>query len=191
MTVDVNAVRAALEPLDRWTRQCHAASLALVRSGALNTHARVARGFHPDVPGQHSWVVLGDDCYDPDATVVDPTLWSYQEADPYIAVGAGADGYRPHGAGTIWTWGRPNYPTGPLVELAAPEGGWSDAAARFLSILGPLDFEGWCQLAHAPVGGWPAGEILGAMWNDDRLGARVPIDVVGMASDLNPNGLYA
>lgn len=51
-------IRRALEPLDRWAQQCHAASLELVRSEVL-PGSRVARGSCPLVPGQHSWVVVG------------------------------------------------------------------------------------------------------------------------------------
>ena len=68
-----------------WSRQCHAASIAIVRA-RIFPHARVARGWCQGVPGQHSWVVVGggDDytpaCYDRErAQIVDPTLWSYDK----------------------------------------------------------------------------------------------------------------
>ena len=67
-----------LAPLDDWAGQCHAASLKLVRHGDLGA-CRVARGACRGVLGQHSWVVLGDDCYDKLATIIDPTLWSYTD----------------------------------------------------------------------------------------------------------------
>ncbi len=56
-------------------------------------------------------------------------------------------------------------------------------------MLGPLDRRGWATLAHAPVEGWPAGEILGAMC-DSGMEAVVPIDIIGMLTDRNPSGLY-
>jgi hypothetical protein len=45
-------------------------------------------------------------------------------------------------------------------------------------------------LANAPVEGWPAREILTAMAATPRLAACVPIDILGMVTDLNPKGLY-
>ena len=40
-----------------------------------------------------------------------------------------------------------------------------------------------------PVGGWPAGEIFEAMTHTKGLEALVPIDLLGMLTDLNPDGL--
>lgn len=110
-------------PLVAFRFRCHEASLALVRSGVLPEGARVARGSCPGVGGQHSWVVLGGDCYDRKAQVIDPTLWCYDNA-----------------VREIWK-GR-------------------------------------------------ADEIIGAMYDDERLSALVPIDIVGMITDRNPGGLY-
>lgn len=174
-------------PLDAFAHDCHAAALALVRSGTVG-ESRVARGFCPGVAGQHSWVVLGDDCYDRDAVVVDPTLWSYDETVVGIWTGkASSRPHEPHGSGSIWKWGRPDYPTGEIVTLDVE---WSREARQFFYIVGPLDLRGWAQLAHAPVEGWPAAEIIGAIYDDERLSARVPIDIVGMLTDRNPSGLY-
>lgn len=174
--------------LKSMAHQCHAASLALVKSG-VHGICRVARGACPGVPAQHSWVVLGRDCYDPAAVVIDPTFWSYQGGwEPGVrSIQAEKGGYVPHGSGNIWEWGRPNEPTGEVIEL---EGPFTPQAERFLEVLGPLDAEGWRMLAHAPVGNWPAGEIFAAMYADERMAPWLPIDVVGMATDLNPNGLY-
>jgi hypothetical protein len=61
------------------------------------------------------------------------------------------------------------------MELAAPDG---------------LDIRGWHVLAHSPVRGWPAAEIIGAMYDTPRLKMIPPIDIVGMLTDKNPNGLY-
>ena len=178
-----------LAPLDGWDAQCHAASLTLVKHGALGV-CRVARGGCKGVGSQHSWVVLGDDCYDPRAVIVDPTLWSYDDTVRGVWVGSYRDGrHTPHGKGSIWKWGRPADPTGPIVTLT-PRKPFSGVAKVFLGILGPLDFEGWRQLAHAPVENWPAAEILDAIEHTEGLSGRVPIDILGMITDLNPRGLY-
>lgn len=178
-----------LAPLDGWARQCHAASLKLVQNGELGA-CRVARGSCKGVGGQHSWVVLGGDCYDDDAVIIDPTLWSYDETVTGVWVGTYRDGrHRPHGKGSIWDWGRPNEATGPVIELT-PRKPFSSSAEIFLELLGPLDYEGWIQLAHAPVGFWPAGEILDAIEHTEGLSGRVPIDILGMVTELNPKGLY-
>lgn len=182
--------QAVGSPLSKFHHQCHAASLAIVRSGALGT-ARVARGACAGVGGQHSWVVVGDDCYAKDAVIVDPTLWSYVDGVEGVWVGTARDGlHTPAGSGTIWQWGRPDSPRDEIIEVAPPEGGWSKEALFFLELLGPLDLNGWRQLAHAPVGSWPAKEILAAMWQDERIGSWIQIDVIGMLTDLNPGGLY-
>jgi hypothetical protein len=176
--------------LDQFGADCHRASLSLVLSGALGSNCRVARGTCEGVGGQHSWVVLGWDCYDKNATVVDPTLWSYDETVEGIWTGKASE--RPHepfGAGSIWQWGRPNDPTGEILALD-PDFEFSSAALGFLDMLGPLDFEGWAVLAHAPVGGWPSEEIFKAMYRDKRFSVLIPIDIVGMATDENPRGLY-
>lgn len=176
-------------PLEAWAGQCHAASIALVKSGAVGT-ARVARGTCRGVAGQHSWVVLGNDCYDRHAEIIDPTLWSWTDDVTGIWHGHAHD--RPHvpfGAGSIWHWGRPRFPEDAIITLE-PAQPWSSAAEAFLDILGPLDFTGWVQLAHAPVEAWPAGEIIAAMYQHDQLRNRIPIDIVGMTTHLNPGGLY-
>lgn len=178
-----------LAPLDDWAGQCHAASLKLVKDGTLGA-CRVARGGCRGVGGQHSWVVLGDDCYDERAVIIDPTLWSYDDTVTGVWVGTYRDRrHTPHGKGSIWSWGRPNDPTGPIVKLT-PRVTFSAMARFFLEELGPLDYKGWCELAHAPVQHWPAGEIFAAMDNTKGLKGRVPIDILGMNTELNPGGLY-
>jgi hypothetical protein len=62
-------------------------------------------------------------------------------------------------------------------------------AARGLLAEQINDRQGWSVLAHAPVGGWPAGEIIDAMC-ESGLDAVIPIDIVGMVTDRNPQGLY-
>jgi hypothetical protein len=173
-----------------WAHQCHAASLRLVRTGILGPQARVARGAARGVPGQHSWAVVGDP-YDEDAPIVDVTLWSYTDDAPPVWRGSQRDGiHRPHQAGNIFDWGRPVPGDGEPIELPEPDGGWSRLAATFLDVLGPLDELGWSRLARAPVGGWPAGEILTQMAAVPVIQTVIPIDVLGMATDLNPDGLY-
>lgn len=67
--------------LEAWAQQCHAASVRLVNSGVFGGQfVRVARGGCRGVFGQHSWVVVGRDCYADDALIVDATLWSYDRA---------------------------------------------------------------------------------------------------------------
>lgn len=188
----------ALGVLGMWAHQCHAASLHLVKSGVFgDTPVRVARGTANGVPGQHSWVVVGSDCYEP-FHIIDPTLWSYREDVNGIYVWSlGAyphsrSRYRhtPHGAGSIWAWGRPGSHGGEPVALTPTEP-LSRTAQAFLDMIGPLDMRGWSTLlSRAPVGGWPAGEVIAAADDTPALAALVPVDRLGMLTDRNPNGLY-
>jgi hypothetical protein len=181
------AKRQLAQPtLDNWSHQCHAASLNVVQAEVI-PGARVARGVCQGVGAQHSWIVVGNP-YDPEAPIIDPTLWSYLEEVEGIWTGTLETGlHRPHGMGSIWTWGRPEHHGGETVELK-PRKPFSAEALDFLRLLGPLDRDGWAVLAHAPVEDWPAGEILLAI--NDTVGPLVPIDIIGMATDTNPNGLY-
>ena len=183
-------LEASLAPLSRWSHQCHAASLHLVRSGLL-PGSRVARGWARGVGGQHSWVVVGTDCYAAGALIVDPTLWSYRGTPPVIWTGTAKAGIHvPHnGTGNIWTYGRPAPPTARVVPLT-PKKPLSGLAAAFLAEIGPLDRRGWMTLLGSPVKGWPAGEIIAAMDDTPDLEALVPIDLLGMLTDRNPGGLY-
>jgi hypothetical protein len=184
-------IRQFMAPLDHWSHKCHAASLELVRSELLAESARVARGTCQGVGGQHSWVVIGDP-YDPKVQIIDPTLWSYDPEVKDIWYGSGRDGkHVPFGGGrgTIWDWGRPADPTGPVIELT-PRSPLSRDAQLFLEILGPLDRRGWMVLVQAPMLGWPAGDILAAMDDTEALSALVPIDLLGMLTNRNPGGLY-
>lgn len=78
----------------------------------------------------------------------------------------------------------------PLNKKPAGKVVMDDLVQLFLELLGPLDLAGWAQLLHAPVGGWPAREIIAFAYRTKRLSALIPIDVVGMATDVNPNDLY-
>lgn len=177
-----------------WAQQCHAVSIALVKSGLLKdltgTNGRVTRGSTRGVAGQHSWVVLGDKCHDPRVPVLDLTLWSYDPGAPTVyADAADKRPHRPHGHGSIFQWGMPQHGGGETIELT-PTTPLGPSARQFLSMLGPLDLKGWSTLAHAPVLGWPAKEIVSAMSDTKILSAFVPIDIVGMLTDRNPCGLY-
>ena len=192
-SISQDAIEEVLAPLDQWAHQCHAASVELVRSGVIGT-CRVARGSAQGVGSQHSWLVLGMDCYNDDALIIDPTLWSYVDEVEGVFIATYRDSpykHRPHGKGMIWDWGRP--------ETAAERGEWampltpskplSDEALAFLDLIGPLSKQGWIQLAHAPVEGWPSKEIIEAMC-DTGLSGYIPIDIRGMVTDRNPSGLY-
>jgi hypothetical protein len=172
-----------------WMNRCHEISLALVKSGMFGQQARVARGWCEGVRSQHSWIAVDGDCYDTHAKIVDPTLFTQRsDVDEVLWSGSLNSGWhKPHGAGSIWQYGKPYHRGGDTVKLDRE--GLSDAACSFLDALEPLDRDGWAQLAHAPVGDWPAGEIFDRMC-DTGLGAFIPIDVVGMITNRNPSGAY-
>jgi hypothetical protein len=177
-------------PFKTTAGDCHAVSLAIVKAGVLG-RSRVARGTCLGVGGQHSWVVRGDDCYRIGAEIVDPTLWSYDTNIAGVWTGrlAKSGRHRPHGFGSIWDYGKPTRSDGPIIELTPGEP-LSAMARAFLRLIEPLDRTGWSTLAHAPVGGWPAAEIIAAMCDTEGLGPLIPIDIVGMLTDRNPGGLY-
>lgn len=173
---------------------CHSASLALVKSGLLGP-SRVARGACTGVGGQHSWAVCGPDpldCYDPHVQIVDITLWSYDPSVPRIWTGTLADGrHTPFGQGDYFDGDRPYHHGGEDVTLDDKvRARLSYQAAHFIRSLEPLDHRGWMQVAQLPVKCWPAGEVIEAMWNTPKLKALIPIDRVGMLTNLNPEGLY-
>lgn len=174
-------------PLDRIAQHCHAVSLAIVRSG-LYPGSRVARGTAKGVGGQHSWVVVGD-AYDPDAPLIDATLWSYDPTVTGVWEGTYRDEvHRPHGWGHFLRGVAPQHHGGATVHLARDPG---PAARQFLSSIGaPFDVKGWIQVASLPVQGWPAREVIEAMLDTPTLSPLVPIDIAGMLTDRNPGGLY-
>lgn len=173
---------------DTWWRNCHAASLAIVKAG-IYPNARVARGLARNVPGQHSWVVLGD-VYDHDAEIIDATMWSY---DPTVRsvlrTTVGARTHFAHGCGIFLNGSRPYNHGGTVVKLE-PSTKLGAEAREFLAMLGPLDHAGWMDVANMPVEGWPAVEIIAAMDDTEGLSALIPIDVLGHLTDRNPGGLY-
>lgn len=190
-------VEEAIGPLEKYRQDCHAASLALVRSDLLGTQARVARGSCRGVGGQHSWVVRGDqpeDCYDPAITIIDVTLWSYDDAHPTVWIGNLGHGlHRPHGAGSIWQVGLPEAGGGPEASFTVP---LSDEAEDWRKVCRrmteePLDARFWGRLvSNFPMGGWPSREFVEAMLDTPSMSALVPIDIAGMVTNRNPGGLY-
>jgi hypothetical protein len=176
-------------PLPTWAGHCHQISLAIVRAEVF-PGGRVARGTGKGVTSQHSWIVVGPDCYAPKAQIVDPTLFAYHEDIEGVWYGSAKDKmHTPHGSGSIWDDGRPGNAE-PGQEVWLDKANLSEAAKTFLSFVEPLDYHGWCRLASLPVGGWPAAEIHGAIARDKRISGAAPIDIVGMLTDLNPNRLY-
>lgn len=178
-------------PLDRVSHNCHAVSLAIVKS-RIYPGARVARGSCKGVMGQHSWVALGDP-YDDHAGIIDATLWSYDPAVKGVWTGALTGvgwRHRPQGYGHFFRGTRPEHHGGETVVLKpAAFQALSVDAIEFLDMLGPLDIGGWMMVGNLPMQGWPAREIIEAMLDSD-LGVYVPIDIVGMVTDRNPSGLY-
>lgn len=189
MTPTLAEFEAALGPHEEWAHKCHEVSLKAVRSGLVGP-SRVARGTCVHVRGQHSWVVLGDDCYNLDAALIDLTLWSYAPSFDVVWTGTYRAGlHTPHGQGNIFTAYRPPSPTDTPIELT-PTVPFSGEAQAFLRLVGPLDYTGWHVLIHSPVGGWPSAEIIAAAADTDELKALVPIDILGMLTDRNPSDVY-
>lgn len=181
------------QDFDDFAKDCHSVSLALVRSGLLGKggrRLRVARGACIGVPGQHSWVVLGNP-YESKAQIVDLTLWSYDPTAPRIYVQDGmGDRYRPKGFGFIFDSEKPHSRGGEPMLLQMER--LSAQARQFLHIVGPLDAPGWAALwSRTGMLGWPAKEILIAFLDQyPSLKTLVPIDIVGMLTDRNPENLY-
>ena len=191
---DVAGIAAEIgRPATEWANDCHRISLAVLRTGRFGP-GRICRGWAPGIGSQHSWIVLGDNRYDLDATIVDPTMIATggpPGREAVILVGTAAKlGHRPHGYGLAWNAPMPEAGDGTPIALT-PTAALSREAREFLDSLGPLDLKGWMGVAHLPVMGWPAGEIFAAM-NDTRpvLSCLIPIDILGMTTDLNPKGLY-
>ncbi len=176
-------------PFETWGGHCHEVSIAIVKAQVFKG-SRVARGWAKGVVGQHSWIVVGPDCYASNAEIVDPTIWAYSKTVKTVWYGRAEQGWHfPHGAGVIWDGGRPENAS-PGEEVWLDKSDLSEPAKTFLSYVEPLDYHGWCVLASLPVGGWPAAEIHLALQRDTRLRGCSPIDVLGMLTDINPSALY-
>jgi hypothetical protein len=132
--------------------------------------------------------VIDGDCYSLVAPILDATLWCYDPSADAPWYGTYADGrHKPHHAGRLGRMRQALAGDGPPVRLEAD---WSPEAARFLAEVGPLDFQGWGRLLSGPVEDWPAAEIVAAAHADPRTRALIPIDTVGMLTDINPGGAY-
>lgn len=198
MRVDLDRASEAIGlPADDWINRCHEVSLALLRTDYFREvfppeeyPARVARGFAAGIWSQHSWIAVDGDCFDEKALIVDPTLWCHRDDVEGIYHGTLADGiHTPHGAGVIWAWGKPT--AGDGEPIALDRTGLSDVARKFLDLVEPLDHRGWhALLSQAPVGGWPAAEIVDRACDHPALKALVPIDRKGMLTERNPESLY-
>lgn len=196
MKLTVEQVEEAIGPIEGYAHQCHAASIALVKSGLLG-ESRVARGTCRGVSGQHSWAVVGMDCYDEDATIVDLTAWSYDMDVPRVWVTTMAESpHRPHGWGkSLISWGCPTGGGGEHIDLTPTKPFGHQAKfwveEMFPNAVGNLDRRFWSNLVnHAPMVGWPAGEVIAAMADTPEVAALVPIDLLGMLTDRNPSGMY-
>lgn len=190
--LDLDGIAEAIGvPVEEWPGNCHSVSLAILRTGLLGK-GRIARGMAEKVMSQHSWIVLGEDCYSRDAWIADPTIFGAWGEEPEIKILKNRITHVPHGSGSVWLFGRPRNAEDPAtaIRLAGHEE-LSAAARYFLQMVGPLDQRGWMQLVSGPVEGWPAGDIIEAVIDDPQLGPAIPpIDVVGMLTDRNPGGLY-
>ena len=197
-------IREILDPLEKWYHRCHAASLEIVKHPSAPDIARVARGWLPGCKHQHSWVCLGDP-YSLATTIIDPTIWSYMDNEgnqreipnydssahtPMIVQEMAKNlQHIPYCRGSIRAGAMPaGNPDNPPIALP----GLSSEAQRFLNLINPegLDVDAWYSLLHAPVEDWPSGEIIAAAFRQPQLTALIPIDIVGMRTDLNPGGFY-
>lgn len=175
-------------PFADWKLNCHTVSLKILRSGMFG-EGRLARGWALHVAGQHSWIVGGQDVYDPEAAVVDPVLWSYDSSVTGIWAGRNLTRHYPRGMGCVFDAEKPRSHDGRVIRLT-PSEPLSEGASAFLSLIEPLDRRGWLMVTQLPLQGWPAGEILAAMDDTEELKALVPEDALGMTTDRNPGDLY-
>ena len=173
-----------------WYRNCHVASLHIVQSDRFRLafpNARVARGWAQGVDSQHSWVSTGDP-YDDDTQIFDATLCDYREDVHGIWTGKLADEIHvPHGYGFLLP---EDYPTGNGSDIITIDAPMTHELEAFLRDVGPLDAQGWMELANGPMQGWPSPEAIRLMRANPLLRSFVPIDIAGMLTDENPGGLY-
>jgi len=194
-----------------WAHNCHIASIAVVNSGMF-PGSRVARGAARGVGGQHSWVVIPEpgsllegefvDPYDPKARIFDPTLWSYDDRVSGIWTGPNLQRHWPKGLGQIEIFNLPYFDgkSDDVIEIPQEIANKLSYKARsFLVDIGAIDYEtrrlalpvrNWLALANSPVQGWPAAEIIEAMTHVPSISVFIPIDIIGMLTTQNPEGLY-
>lgn len=165
--------------VETWRGNCHGASLSLANQLAnAGIFSRVARGTATGVRGQHSWLVVGPDCYDEKALILDGTLNTYADLDAEVWVGTLAYLlHTPHGSGTMFDGGMPTSGNGAEITLGISE--QTDSFLRHFTS-GPRDLQWWDGVVHLPVGGWPAAEVISAAYDNHEIRPRIPIDLVGM-----------
>lgn len=180
-------------PLTDFAHQCHAASVALVESGLLQRYADgepifVARGRARGIMSQHSWVTVGTP-YDP-TTIVDLTMWSYNPCIDTVRILDGADAsshYVPHGlSGENASEALRDM----VLEMDPIHLDVSDPQAAAFLRGRVLDVRAWMKLFSCNVSTYPARAIIEAAHRNDRLRALIPIDLVGMLTEINVGGAY-
>lgn len=182
-------IEEAIGPIEKFHHQCHAASLALVKSGVLpGKNWRVARGWSRGIGGQHSWAVQGDP-YARSSRVVDITMWSYQRHIAKIYCPKNLYDHEPHGYGYLvpQVIERPSIPEVtdlPLERLSDETLEWLQM--RYPNGIGMQDLN---RLVNGPMLAWNSREFIGAL-SLSRYKQFVPIDIRGMLTDENPGGLY-
>lgn len=189
--MDVNEVAKAIGmPVERWPGQCYGIALGMVEAGLVPDGARAVYGHwlgpvadNCPVPGfrsrpfvQHGWVLL------PNRSVVDPTRWVFEAADPYVW--HGMPDYYDEG-GNMWR----------LAMLGAAPGFEDDHEYRFEQLSSPVwtaledlvtpnDRRGHLCLAQVRWLGNLPPAVLGievaapffAALEDEGMGGIVPID---------------
>jgi hypothetical protein len=186
----VEAVENLIGPIEAFYHNCHGASLALVRSGLLPEGSRVARGFVRGVRSQHSWALVAPDMvYDPQTYVVDLTLWSYVNDAPKLYIAKASKWpHVPHGQGML-RQGSYSVLNGPVIKTDVE---LSPGAQSFLDLWAPrgMTMDNWRLLLNSPMQGWPSREVVLAAYKTKALSVLIPIDIVGLLTDENPNSLY-
>lgn len=187
----VGAVERAIDtPRELWQNRCHEISLALLKSNLFDgVEARMARGAGMHIGSQHSWIVTGRDVYDDKAIVVDPTWSSTVMSKPLVMFVPNLTAHRPHGYGEFEKY--PPHGDGEEIGPPDPSQRLSDwiKVAR-LANGEPLDLKFWVGMVHGPMLGWPSAEVVDWLCSVSTMVAFVPIDLQGMLTDRNPNGLY-
>jgi len=171
----LDQIEEAIGPIDKWAKQCHAASLALARSGLLGADVRVARGWAFEVSvHQHSWIIDGEP-YSALTEVLDITAWSYNRLRRQVWYSPNLIHHTPHGHGRL----RPT--TVPLVGEHVELEGLSPQAETFLRKRFPGGYGqgNLMKLVSGPVLGWPAKSIFDAMERQD-MSVLIPVDVLAM-----------
>jgi len=181
-------------PRDRWSRQCHAVSLAIVRSGLVK--GRVLRGYCDGVEGQHSWIALdtANDAFEREVEILDPTLWSYDDkVKDYLWWGTNLARHRPHGSGRFFDYGCPIGDGKDIVGLNT----CGIPGNRILRIMESTGFDyslrAWSAFFNSGHFAYTAGgasDIIHAACFNTDLCALIPIDIVGNLTSINPDGLY-